>query len=248
MSKSFITGSIFFTALSLSVHASLIFGSPAIIPDDNTSSVFLNSGDFVVSMDVRDGGATHSTLNGVTFLAGNYNNTLRRQSITANGVTVLVDATSSGLEDADTGALLYTKSAALNEVYDVLGTSLISVGGGAIQISFSGLTVGQTYRLQTLHLADTGTEGSRDMVYSDGIDTSSPFSMAYTEGVISGGIANTLTFTADASTKNISLAAAAAGDRSYLNGLSLYAVPEPATFSLMGAALLVICLVRRIRM
>jgi hypothetical protein len=216
------------------VMPGLEFGEAVIIPDDSSSAVFDDSGTYVLGLNVRVGGGSTRTLGGVAYLAGPYNVTTDVQTLTTNSVTVTVDAHASGQDRTDIADVLdlYPGDDSVNQVKHVLNTGVMSDASNGIDISFTGLTVGTTYRMQTLHLGVNGGEGSRDMVLTDGVDTSSSFSHIYTDGVISDAVSMTVVFTAEATTKTFNLDEAAGGDRSYINGLSLYAIGFKSTYDL----------------
>ncbi len=213
--------------------ATLIYGSPVSVPDDS-GSVFLNSGTQVFGMNVGNGGPSVTTINSVVFNAGGYNSaTLTQTQSQTIALTVVTDA--NGGRDTPVAPGLYSSGS----VNDLLNSNFFTDAGaaGSITLSFSGLNIGQEYRVQSFHLMDTGNEGSREMFYdAAGANDSAAFEQTYTSGSLSNAVAMTFSFTADAVTQNVSLLPVDPGagiDRSYLNGIAVYAVPEPSTTALM---------------
>jgi hypothetical protein len=121
-------------------------------------------------------------------------------------------------------------------------------GGDALQIDIAGLTIGQEYVAKFV-LADSragiGVEG-RTVTFSaigGSTGSSSSAQYAYTDGqylVVSAA------WTADATTHSFNNTLSG-GAGSQLNGVQVYAVPEPATLGLVGAAALGLLVHRRRR-
>lgn len=195
-------------------------GAPVSVPDDS-GSVFQNGGVYLLGMNIADGGATVSTINGVAFHAGGLAG--RIQSRTDNGVTALVTADTGGFVANNVAAGIYTDTGSSDEIFDIMDKGFVTSFGsaGSVDIQFSGLTVGQTYRMQTFHLNNTGDRLSRDMVYPDGGLFSNFFDATGTNVI--AAVAETVQFTATDTTKTLALLPAGPS-RGYLNGLALYKV------------------------
>jgi hypothetical protein len=204
--------------------AAAAYGTAVIVPDDS-GSAFLNSGSYVLGMNVASDSVFTSVVNGVQFISGGISG--KTQSLTKNGVTVSVTVNTNGFSSDGFSSGIYTDTASLDEPADVLDSGFVSSFGdaGFFTIEISGLTSGQTYRVQTFHLINTGDEGSRDIVYEDGSSVSDPFSVSYdaSGSNISAAVANTVIFTASGSSKIFSVLPES-NDRAYLNGLSLYSI------------------------
>ncbi|MDQ8194104.1 PEP-CTERM sorting domain-containing protein [Coraliomargarita sp. SDUM461004] len=230
---------------SAATAATINYDIPVSVSDD-TGSVFQNSGTQIFGMNIGNGGATTSTINGVYFNSGGLNKATDTQVLTQNGLTVTMTATNSGAEQITAQAVgFYTNTSSSDEVFDILNAGYMSSGGGGITLDFSGLSIGQEYRVQTYHLINTGDEKTREMYFSggDGAD-SSVFQQTYTGGTEVGNISNavtrTFTFTADAATLSVDLLGlneSGGLDRVYLSGISVHSIPEPSSAAMLMGAL-----------
>jgi sialate O-acetylesterase len=214
--------------------ATLIYDDPISVPNDS-GSVFLNSGTQVFGMNLGNGGSGTVSINGVDFANGGRSGLT--QTLAQNGITVTmtVDAAGSPQTQASGGvsAGLYTNTPSRSDIFDLLNVGYLSGGGdGAIRLDFSGLEIGQTYRVQTFHIIASGGQGSREMLYSiAGGNQSMPFDQTYSGGRsyqdISAAVTQVFTFQADAPTLTLELLPKdrrAGIDRSYINAISVYAV------------------------
>lgn len=231
----------------------LAYGSPVSVPDD-AGSVFLNNGTQVFGMNVGNGGGGSHTINGVYFQNGGRSGNVQTQ--TQNGITFVVTASSGGSQNNGVAAGLYTNGGGgVDDPFDILNNNFLSGSpSGSITLALSGLTIGQDYQFQSFHLMNDGTQASREMTYSvGGSNFSSPFGQTYTGGTdpadISNAVAMNFNFTANSGSFTIDLLPNLPGGRSYLNGVSLTAVPEPGTIGLFvagGLAALIAARRRRI--
>lgn len=213
-------------------HPAPDYGTSVAVPDDS-GSVVLNSGEYITGIKVGNAGDSISTLNDVTFYAGGKSggnvNSNNVQTQVRNGVTVTItpDAHDAQQESNLAVGLYGNTWPDTNQVFDVINNGFLSSYGtdGTITIDLSGLTPGETYRMQTFHLWDTGSEGSRDMVLSDGDYDSVAFSMYYDidGSTITSAVTKAVTFYADSTNKTFFVKTAGA-DRAYLNALSLFKV------------------------
>ena len=197
-----------------------IVGEPVSVPDDS-GSAFQNGGVYLLGMNIGESGSAVSTINGVAFHAGGLSG--RIQSRTDNGITAMVSADAGGFVANNVADGIYTDTGSSDEIFDIMDEGFVTSFGGAgsVSIQFSDLTVGQTYRMQTFHLNNTGGKGSRDMVYPDGGLFSNFFDATGTN--IIAAVAETVQFTATDTTKTINMRPAGPS-RGYLNGLALYEV------------------------
>lgn len=228
-----IVAALVFGLTGLVANAALTFGTAVSVPND-AGSVFLNDGIYVIGVNVGNGGPNASTINGVTFKPGVVNIGAQTQVNMDNGVTVSIQNVGfwGNLKDP-----VYTATASYDEIHDVVESGFMTDGypDGSLTISLSGLIDGMEYRMQTFHLWNNVSPGARDMVYTDGVDTSAKFSMYFTAApAVEAAVANWVSFTAVGTTKTISLLPSEGGDRAYLNGLSLFSIPAPGTLGLVG--------------
>ncbi len=199
------------------------FGTPISVPDDS-GSVFMNSGVYAIGVNVANAATETNTVNGVRFLSGGVDGTT--QTRTANGVTATI-TTDAGLMD-NQAVGVYADTASADEVFDILNTGYMSNNGDTrtVSIEFSGLTSNRTYRLQTFHMISSGGL-YRQMHYQvDGLFGSDYFTAFYDGAAFTSAVANTVTFTADATTATIDVVALPS-HRSYLSGFSLYHFDVP---------------------
>jgi hypothetical protein len=202
----------------------------------DSGSEFWNSGELILGMNVGNGGSSSMTINNVVFQAGGRVGNVQSQS--QNGVSLSVNVDPGGDQYNGVALDIYTNSAG-DDPFDLFNSAYLSSFGsdtGWIQLNFSGLEIGQTYRLQTFHLINTGNTGSRDMVFShDGTPITTEFSQIYSGETsytdLSNAVSIVLTFTADSQSETIDLIPAG-NDRCYLNALALYATEDSLGYSL----------------
>lgn len=233
---------------------------PALFNVDETPRVFGDESepyvDFVSALalgngnnnDQRENPFTVATTTGdVTFQLGSV--TGLTQSLTQNGVSWSVTTDNTVTNNF---AESYTANDGLNTLFQSgMVTERVGLGGGSIDISLTGLTVGTEYRMQLLHFQPGVDPASRQMILQNADDTtnnSGVYSYIDDSGVFRA--ANmTVTFTAASSDLNLNLLADPDGgnfNRSMLNGVVLHAIPEPAHFAaIFGALALVGVFLRR---
>ena len=168
-----------------------------------------------------DGGSGTTTLNGIDFTETDGSEGNFKLGGIAGGVETLTGTNST---------LPYTGNmASLMEEHRVSKGSGV---GGALNVSMENLTVGQDYRLQMLH-----DRGSDDTLRIDffGNDFSNSVVATSGEFTVAGpgeGVLSTFEWTAGNATQRWKIAAVSG--RGQLNGLVVQAIPEPATYGMMG--------------
>lgn len=163
-------------------------------------------------------GASSATVNGINFMDGTSG------SATASGVTMAV-AGSGGIWHADSG---YTADPQLLPLlYDFAQSGYNS---GDVSVDLSGLTVGQEYQLQFIF----GQKQSPRSFTVQNAANASNTSPQYDNFDNDWGYYHfKAIWTADSTTQGFDMLSS---NRAILNGASLLAIPEPATFGLVGMA------------
>lgn len=234
---------------------------PALFNSNPTPRVFGDESepyvDFTSALALGNGSATNQRTSPITVPTSTGDVTFQlgsvaglTQSLTQNGVSWSVTTDGSVNNNF---AESYTNNDGLNTLFESgMVTERVGLGGGSIDISLTGLTVGTDYRLQLLHFQPGVAPSGRQMILQNADDTannSGVYSYFDDSGVFRA--ANmTVSFTAASSDLNLNLLADPDGgafNRSLLNGVALHAVPEPANFAaIFGAlALFGVCLRRR---
>lgn len=236
--KTYTLAAAFALAAALSVHgATVSFITGSIANDAGGTDIFNGDTtyvDFVGAFSLN--GTADRTVNSVTFV----NTTLSgsgatlNTSYSANGVTfnISVDGSNTGGAGTSSGGAGYTNS----ELSALLTRGMASANVGTptesyIVLEITGLTIGVEYRMQTLHLQQ-GQDGNRDMIVVNDGDLGNATSRFTAGGPLAATV--TSTWTADATTQTFRFAPdpVSGNNRSILNGVSLYAVPEPSTYGL----------------
>ncbi|MDQ8192889.1 hypothetical protein QEH59_00530 [Coraliomargarita sp. SDUM461004] len=206
--------------------------APIVVSDSGAE--FWNSGELILAMNVGNGGSGSTTINKVVFQKGGRYGNFQTQN--QNGVSLTVSVDPGGDQNNGIAVNIY-ENTELDDPFDLFNSNFLSsFSTGWIQLSFSGLKIGQSYRLQTFHLINTGDEVSRDMVFSQGgVPFTANFNQFYSGGNRSADISNAVsivsTFTADSASQTIDLMPYS-DDRCYLNALALYAVEMPTDYTL----------------
>ncbi len=191
--------------------ASTITWSSSVAPTEGGYGQNLSAGLFDASgtlVSAENVGGSAYTFDGISFVAG----------------TTVFDGTASVFHDAP---------ASWETELSATGTW----GSSAGTVSLTGLTATQEYRIQALVYDGRGdADVSGRTVEFDGVDQGQ-----YANGISmvtwGDGLLVTGTFTADATTQDFTVEAFLGTDSKggQLNTLTLYAIPEPATFGMVAA-------------
>jgi len=200
------------------------FARPIPVPVDG-SGLLLNEGRLVLAMNVGDGRQNVvTTVNGIPFQGGGRQGLSQTQ--TREGVTLRVVVDYAGQHDNRLVGLYPNDTPERMALFQLLNVGFISnAGRGNIEIYLSGLTPGRRYRLQSLHLWNTGGEGSREMILHASSTRSPHFQQVYRNGEIAGAVSMVTRFTPTAADFRMELSPKdyqRGIDRSYLNGLALF--------------------------
>lgn len=126
-------------------------------------------------------------------------------------------------------------------MFTMMNTNLLSNTNGSFTLTLNNLAVGTQYRTQFLSADSAG--GGRNMSISSGAST--PFYDVHvlSDGTVTGKTVSAA-FTADAVTQLFTFTSSS-GSRAILNGVSVFAVPEPASLTLLGLGALAVMRRRR---
>jgi hypothetical protein len=211
----------------------ITFGAKTPMVNDAAGSSVLVNGTAIIAGNARGGPST--IVNGVDFKQLSLNGT---PPVGVGGVSLDLTGALVGNGAVDAATTFFSANAALGSMirssYESSG-----YGIGNLDIGLAGLTPGQEYQLQSFYWDNGKTFNAKDL--DNPINSAVYFSSAAT------AYSWTATWTQDAgsTTKNIGLTI---GTRVTLAATSLRAIPEPATFGLMGLASAGIFAARRFRM
>lgn len=209
----------------------ITFGAKTPMVNDAAGSSVLVNGTAIIAGNARGGPST--IVNGVDFKQLSLNGT---PPVGVGGVSLDLTGANVGNGGVDAATAFFSLNANLGSM---IRSSYESAGYGVgnLDIGLAGLTIGQEYQLQSFYWDNGKTFNAKDL---DNTDNSAVYlSSAPT------AYSWTATWTADSTTKNIGLTI---GTRVTLAATSLRAIPEPATFGLMGLASAGIFAARRFRM
>ena len=193
--------------------------SPAgVIADDSSGGEIANSEIYQFAWDA--GASSPVTVNGVTFLGS-------KTAPTASGITITENSPLT-LPSGRAISAAYTGG-----MFTLMDSAIASDGGSGFDLTLNGLTPGVPYRVQFLS-GDTIASGGRTMQISSGGSSTEFFATAGLDDGTGRSRFVFANFTAAASTQLFRLA----GDpdsRAFLNGIAVFAIPEPAGLSLLAS-------------
>jgi len=208
-------------------HGALISVSTQVIPTTVDATVINPLPVVVAAWDVNSNAASQ-VLNGVTF-----SNTIPPAFNVSSGLTNATEV------DAALTESRYPAGSALREIMgDLIATGQNSSG----IFTASGLTVGQTYRIEFLSHQDINNATQRNMEIHFGSSSSGTGTGVMSVGAADGYLA-TFNFTADAVTQDFFFRSGQ-NTRAVLNGVVL-SVPEPSAALLSALGLLALLRRRR---
>lgn len=223
--------------------ATLTYGTGLVANNASGDSV-LNDGVFVMGVNV--GGTAAATINGVVFSAQPVASSSPNFNFMDNGVTL--SASGSNGDDSYGGTPGYSNAGLDNMLDSGIFTNNVGDGSDNISFSFSGLTIGQFYRVQLFvyQQGSTGGGTGRNAVLSSDGQFSGVANPSNTEAAFITAI-----WQADATTQSFALTPEVTDPtvnrRATLDGVSLFVVPEPNSMALLGAASGLLFLRRRKR-
>ncbi len=203
--------------------ASVIFSAPVTLADDgnnvNNAGTILTAVNFVSSV-TQTNPTWRVTLNDIAFVPVAQAANANRTYFTTNSASVW---------DTDRGSGRPSSAAIYPLIYNAAITSSDST---PFNLTLRNLTIGTAYRMQFILSSNNSDSTDRSLfIYTPTLDTS--YTVYY--GVLSGPQILTANFVADSTTQIFTLNGDSNG-RPSLSGFVLAAVPEPATFALLGLA------------